>query len=175
MPTPVAHSIAGAAIYLAGTRTRAFEPKLLLASAAAACLADIDFAIGVLIGRNIHHYFTHSLGFTALFAVAVFLASRWLGRPRPARDAAVLGLCYLSHVLLDMLSKDTRAPYGVELFWPFSGEFYISPVLVFDDIWRGTLAKLLGLHNWLAVLREVLLVGPPAALVLYWRRRTQPE
>jgi inner membrane protein len=171
MPTPVAHSIAGAAISIAWSKKRPIEPKIFIASLAAACLADIDFAIGFLLGRNIHHYFTHSVGFTVLFAAAVYLASRWLSRASPASDACLLGVSYLSHVLLDMLSKDTRAPYGVELFWPFSGQFYISPILVFDDIWRGTLAKLFGLHNWLAVLREIWIVGPAAALVFYWKKR----
>jgi hypothetical protein len=45
--------------------------------------------------------------------------------------------------------------------------------LVFDDIWRGTLAKLFGLHNWLSVAREILIVGPTTALGLWWWRRRQ--
>ncbi len=142
------------------------DQKLILASVASACLADIDFGIGFLLGRNVHHYFTHSLGFTLLFAGAAYSLSR-----ERAFNTLVLGASYLSHVLLDLLSKDTAAPYGVELLWPLSSEFYISPILVFDDIWRGTLAKLFSLHNWLAVAREVLVVGPLAAIVALWWRR----
>ena len=33
-----------------------------------ASFADVDFGISFLIGKNVHHYFTHSLGFTLLFA-----------------------------------------------------------------------------------------------------------
>ena len=81
----------------------------------------------------------------------------------------MLGAAYLTHVVLDMFSKDTAAPFGVELLWPFSDAFTISPVLFFDDIWRGTLDKLFGLHNWIAVAREVAIVGP-IVLLFWWRR-----
>ncbi len=166
MPTLVAHSLTGATIALLASRARPLEAKLLVASVASACFADIDFGIGFLLGRNVHHYFTHSLGFTLLFAGAAYSLSR-----ERAFNTWVLGASYLSHVLLDLLSKDTAAPYGLQLFWPLSDEFYISPVLLFEDIWRGTLAKLLGLHNWLAVAREILVVGPPTALAFSWWMR----
>jgi membrane-bound metal-dependent hydrolase YbcI (DUF457 family) len=169
MPTPVAHSLAGATIALLANGRGPLDRKFLAASVVASCLPDIDFAIGFLVGRNVHHYFTHSLGFAVLFAGAAYLLSRY----RRGFHTLVLGASYLSHILLDLLSEDTAAPYGVQLLWPLSQEFYISPVLVFDDIWRGTLAKLLGLHNWLAVVREILIVGPMAALVLTWRRRRE--
>ena len=168
MPTPVAHALAGTALYLRASRNK--DLWLASSTVVAACLADIDFAIGFLTGQNYHHYFTHSLGFTTFFGLGAYFFARWAGRQRPGRDGLILGSAYLSHVLLDLLSKDTAAPYGVELFWPFSDAFYISPVLVFDDIWRGTLSKLFGLHNWLAVLREVLIVGP-LVLLVGWRRR----
>ncbi len=173
MPTPVAHSLAGAATALLSSGKRPLDLKLLAASAVAASFADIDFGIGFLLGQNVHHYFTHSVGFTLVFAGTVYLLARAYARKRPAFDALVLGAAYLSHLLLDMLSKDTAPPYGIQLFWPLSREFYISPILVFDDIWRGTLGKLLGLHNWLAVAREVLIVGPPAALAFLWWKRRQ--
>jgi membrane-bound metal-dependent hydrolase YbcI (DUF457 family) len=143
----------------------------LVASVIAASLPDIDFGIGFLIGRNVHHYFTHSIGFTLMFAAASYLASRVSGRARPGFDALVLGGCYLSHVFLDLFSKDTAPPYGLQLLWPFSADFHISPVLLFDDIWRGTLAKLLGLHNWLAVAREIAIVGPVTAVTFAWWKR----
>lgn len=173
MPTPVAHSLAGTTIALLASRGSAIDKRLFAGSVVAACFADVDFGIGFLIGRNVHHYFTHSLGFTLLFTGTAYLLSRALARNRPRFDALVLGLSYLSHVFLDLLSKDTAAPYGLELLWPLSERFYISPVLVFEDIWRGTLAKLFGLHNWLAVAREVLVVGPPTAVALLWRKRRQ--
>jgi membrane-bound metal-dependent hydrolase YbcI (DUF457 family) len=167
MPTPVAHSLAGAAIALVATRRRPLDRNLLGASVVAACLADLDFGIGFLLGKNVHHHFTHSFGFAVLCAGAAY----FLARDHPQFHAKVLGASYLSHVLLDLLSKDTAPPFGLQILWPLSEEFHISPILVFDDIWRGSLAKLFGLHNWLAVAREVLIVGPAAVIALWsWKR-----
>jgi membrane-bound metal-dependent hydrolase YbcI (DUF457 family) len=171
MPTPVGHALAGAGIFAAtGTHPPRRDDWLLSSSVLAACFPDIDFGISFLAGQNYHHYFTHSLGFNIIFVVAAYALARLWRRDQPLRDAAILGAAYLSHLLLDMLSKDTAAPYGIELFWPLSSGFHISPVLLFDDIWRGTVAKLLGLHNWLAVAREVAIVGPVALALWWWRR-----
>jgi membrane-bound metal-dependent hydrolase YbcI (DUF457 family) len=175
MPTPVAHSLAGLAIGFVSQRRKRPDRNLVILAIASACLADFDFAISFMTGVNYHHYFTHSLGFTVLFSLAVYAAARVAGRAQPGFDTLVLGVSYLSHVLLDLVSEDTAAPYGLELLWPFSDRFFVSPVLLFDDIWRGTLAKLLGLHNWIAVGREALIVGPPAALLVLWSLRARRQ
>jgi membrane-bound metal-dependent hydrolase YbcI (DUF457 family) len=83
----------------------------------------------------------------------------------------VIASGYLSHILLDILARDTTAPFGVQLFWPFSNAFLISPVLVFSDIWRGSLALLFGLHNWLAMGREIVVLVPVVGLFWWLRRR----
>ncbi|HXV59826.1 MAG TPA: metal-dependent hydrolase [Vicinamibacteria bacterium] len=162
MPTPAAHALTGASIYfvaLLNNRT------VFLAALVAACLPDVDFGISFLTGVNYHHYFTHSLGATAIFTAAVFVTTQ------NVRETLVLGGAYLSHVLLDMLAVDKVAPYGVELFWPVSDRFFISPILVFDDVRRGTLGILLSAHNGLAAAREVAIVGP-IALGLAWLTRS---
>lgn len=168
MPTPVAHALAGTAVYLAARKRE--DLRLYFGAVVAACFADLDFGLNFLTGENYHHYFTHSLVFASLFSAAAFGLAKLSGRDRPGRDAAILGLAYLTHMGLDLFSKDTSPPYGMELFWPFSKEFVIAPLALFDDIWRGTLAKLLSLHNWLAVGREILLLGPVVALAWWWRR-----
>jgi membrane-bound metal-dependent hydrolase YbcI (DUF457 family) len=126
------------------------------------------------VGRSYHHYFTHSLGFAPIFAVVVYLLARALKRSRPLRETGVLTAVYLSHILLDFLGKDTSPPFGVQLFWPFSDAFYISPITIFDEVWRGTLGKLFGWHNWWTVAREVLILVPVAVL-LWWRRSPSPQ
>ncbi len=172
MPTPVAHALAGTAVYLSAFRGGRRRKDLVLFAAAvvAACFADLDFGLNFLTGENYHHYFTHSVAFASLFMLGAYFFSRLSTRVAPGRDAGILALAYLTHILLDLFSKDTSAPYGLELWWPFSDAFYIAPFTVFDDIWRGTLQKLLALHNWLAVAREVLIVGP-VVLFFWWRRR----
>lgn len=170
MPTPVAHTLAGAGIYLAFRRRD--DLWLFAAAVFGACFADLDFGLNFLTGKNYHHYFTHSIAFASLFSLGSYFAARAFGRPEPGRDAWVLGAAYLTHMGLDLFSKDTSEPYGMELWWPFSKEFAIAPVTLFSDIFRGTLAKLLSLHNWLAVAREVAIVGPMVAAVWWWRKRS---
>lgn len=173
MPTPVAHALAGTAVYLSASRGahgRRENLWLFATAVVAACFADLDFGLNFLTGENYHHYFTHSIAFASLFTMGSYFFARLSKRVAPVRDAWVLGLAYLTHLGLDAFSKDTSAPFGMELLWPFSKAFYIAPFTVFDDIWRGTLAQLLSLHNWLAVGREVLIVGP-VVLFLWWRRR----
>jgi membrane-bound metal-dependent hydrolase YbcI (DUF457 family) len=147
---------------------------LLGATLLAALLPDLDLAIGPFAGRSYHHYFTHSLGFSVLFAGFTYLAMRRLGRVSPRRDALVIASGYLSHILLDMLAKDTTPPFGVQLFWPLADAFLISPVTVFSDVWRGSLALLFSLHNWLAMGREILLLVPVVGL-LWWLRRRRAQ
>lgn len=174
MPTPVGHALGGVAVYLAARNKASLQGGLAFASAclATSLLPDLDFAIGPFAGRSYHHYFSHSLGFAALFAVAAYLLARAAARAQPLRDAAILLAVYLSHIFLDLLAKDTSPPFGVQLFWPFSDTFIISPLLIFDDIWRGTLTKLFGPHNWWSVAREVAVLGP-VCLAVRWRRRQQ--
>jgi len=169
MPTPVSHALAGTSVYLWSRRGR--DPWFFLAAVFAACFADLDFMLNLLTGKNYHHYFTHSLAFATLFFGASFIALKALKRPDPGRDAAILFLAYLTHMGLDLFSKDTTAPFGMELWWPFSKEFAIAPVILFDDIERGTLAKLFSAHNWLAVGREVVIVGPIVAASWWWSRK----
>ena len=62
---------------------------------AAACIgvslfSDLDFAIKPFVGRSYHHYFTHSLGFAAIFAVVVYLLARALKRSRPLWETGAL-------------------------------------------------------------------------------------
>jgi membrane-bound metal-dependent hydrolase YbcI (DUF457 family) len=176
MPTPVGHVLGGAAAYLA-TTDRALREDMGLA---AACIGvslfpDLDFAITPFAGRSYHHYFTHSLGFAALFAIAVYLLARVLKRSRPFREASILTAVYLSHILLDFLGKDTTTPFGVQLFWPFSDVFYISSISIFDEVWRGSLGKLFGWHNWWTMAREVLIMAPVTAFLWWWRRLPLPN
>ena len=144
---------------------------LLGATLTAALVPDLDLLIGPFTGRTYHHYFTHSLGFTGLFAVVVYGVARTMGRASPSRDTLLLTLAYLSHIVLDLLGKDTTPPFGVQLFWPFSDQFFISPVVVFSDVWRGSLSRTFGLHNWLALGREAVLLVPVVGLSWWLRRR----
>ena len=173
MPTPVGHALGGLAAYLAAPPTKKAQQDwtLLGATLLAALLPDLDLAIGSFAGRSYHHYFTHSLGFSVLFAGIAFWAMGRMGRAPAGRDALVMASGYVSHILLDLLGKDTTPPFGVQLLWPFSDAFFISPVPVFSDVWRGSPAVTFGLHNWLAMGREMLVLLPVVGLLAWFRRR----
>ena len=176
VPTPVGHALGGLAVYIGGQYGEGVRKDwtLLGATLVAALLPDLDLAIGPFAGTSYHHYFTHSLGSTALVAGIAYWTMRKMGRASPGRDASVIAAGYLSHIILDMLTKDTTPPFGVQLLWPLSDAFFISPVSIFSDVFRGSLTLLFGLHNWLAMGREILVLVPVVGL-LWWLRRRRAQ
>jgi membrane-bound metal-dependent hydrolase YbcI (DUF457 family) len=144
-----------------GGRAPANDFRLLLLAAAVANAPDLDFAIVALFDAGgWHRSFTHSLAFSLAVGLAV-LAYRGVGR---AREAAVVALALMSHAALDFAA--TLRAGGVQLFWPASrqrfklGLFGLSE-FPFQFRWDELL---------LAVLFELLIFGPPLALLLLVRR-----
>jgi hypothetical protein len=91
---------------------------------------------------------------------------RW---PRPAvlGLAAVLG--WSSHVVLDLLNRDTHPPIGLMALWPITEGYYKVPWPIFMDIGR-TLDWKTVRHDALALAWEATLLCP--LLVVIWRART---
>jgi len=158
---PVAHGLVGAGLVAAALPRAGRRRLLLLAGAALANAADLDFLLVFFFrSRAWHRGFTHSL----FFALAVFLCLLLaLGRRR-AREAVAFGLAYTSHALLDFAT--TRAGGGLELFWPFSADRFALRWWGLSEI-PSTLPPAEVLKS-LAV--EFLLFAPPFLLVLLWRR-----
>jgi hypothetical protein len=99
-----------------------------------------------------------------MVGVAAGLIARVARVPRARVFAVWCFLAYASHLLLDMLSTDSRAKYGVPLFWPLSGMYFNAPFDVFIAITRepgsgSFLARIFSWHNAQAVLREMLIMG----------------
>jgi membrane-bound metal-dependent hydrolase YbcI (DUF457 family) len=61
---------------------------------------------------------------------------------RVLRIAVICAAAYGSHLLLDWLAVDRRAPYGLQLLWPFSDGWYISGLDVFPQTERRNLLSL---------------------------------
>jgi membrane-bound metal-dependent hydrolase YbcI (DUF457 family) len=181
MPSPVGHALAGVIVgLLAGGRTRhahqtavetpgrphairrgwlpALFSRTVLLAAAAAVAPDLDF----LWGR--HNMETHSLGMAALAGLGVVA---WT-RGGDLRLGMVVALAWASHVLFDWLGSDTTPPLGVMALWPLSGEFYFAHAYVFEAISRRTHLPNFWSHNLWAVMLELLLLLPLAALAA-WR------
>lgn len=174
MPTPVGHTLAGLSIYFISNKKVDSLRELwgFIPFFIATLAADLDFIPGLIIGEpNIyHHGVTHSI-FTSIFFAFIF--SLIFSLNRVFRDRfLIFSSLFLSHILLDYFSLDTGFPYGIPLFWPFSNKYFYPDMPVFLDIQRESVGNLLfSYHNWLAVLRELLILGPVAVLSLIYNRK----
>ncbi len=186
MPTPLGHSLAGFAVY--GFSARAQEHDrldLLFLSVVLANAPDLDFIPGLLIGKPslYHQGITHSLG----FAVLVSLGITWIYRLRGKPTSALFPLCFFScasHLVLDCLGPDGKAPFGLPLLWPISNEYFLSPVSVFLGVRHDDSASvsalewiksLFDLHNLAAIVVETLLIAPFVFLSQKLRSESRDE
>lgn len=141
-------------------------PRAALAAlAVAGAVADLDLLAGV------HSGPTHGLGFAAIAGAIGWIV--WRTPPRARAGGARLGVAvaaaYASHTLLDWLSTDTSAPFGIMALWPFSSEYYISSLQIFLPVSRRYWLAEAWLLNLRAVIRELLLLGPLLWMV-WWIR-----
>jgi inner membrane protein len=99
-------------------------------------LPDFDFLLGFVFGRPgmFHRGVSHTVVAAVLFGVAVGFVQHWRGRERFRSAAIAFGAAYLSHLVLDFLTIDHRPPFGGQFLWPFSAEYWISPVTLFHEI-----------------------------------------
>ena len=191
MPSPVAHSLAGIALGETKDNTFTTKDRFLFYTLAIffALFPDLDFIPGYFRGNpNLyHHGISHSIGFGVMVALlfgwtfSKFLHSTWKG-------VLFVFLLYLSHLLLDYLTVDTRPPIGEPLFWPLWDRYIISPVLIFSDVQKtsdsGTFFRsLFVMHNLLGMVKEFFILLPFVLLPpffksngrLSWRNLTKSK
>jgi membrane-bound metal-dependent hydrolase YbcI (DUF457 family) len=155
VPSPIGHLLGGAVVGYA------IAPSAVLLCAVAGAAPDVDF----LWGR--HNQETHSIA-AAMAAGLVVLAWK-----RDARLAAAVTIAWLSHVLFDWLGSDTTPPLGVKALWPLSSDYYFSNAFFFEAISRRYWLDNFISHNLWAVAREILILGPPLAIVMAIRLRAR--
>ena len=170
MPSPVGHGLGGIAVgWLAAPRQNR-EAAFVLAAVAIA--PDLDLVFGT------HREASHSIG-AAVLAGLIALAVARFARSASWRDAmrwsGAVALAWLSHVVLDWLSNDTRPPIGVMALWPFTQAHFKAAIEIFPPVSRRYWESQFWLYNLRAVLAELLIVGPIAALVLWSARRARPR
>jgi len=183
MPSPVAHSLVGYCVYqLTAGATRCHHWSLLALYLAVANVPDLDFVPGLLVGHagRYHHGLTHSIGFAALFGLGVSALLYFYKQAAIRRNFTIFFCLYFSHVILDYLSVDGSAPFGVPLFWPLSSRYYIASFALFPDIQRVSsstsmfISSLFSLHNFWSVCVELFVLFPFVLLLWAWRRRSEP-
>lgn len=168
MPSPLGHALAGAAAGWALT-IPSKQPAALSGVwrtgawfAALGALPDLDLALGA------HRAISHSIGAAVIVGLAAGALTR-SGRVALASIAA-----YASHALLDWLAADSSPPLGVMALWPFTTNYYLSGVEMFDSIWRKKETPDFWPHNLKAIARELLILLPPALIAYYYYHRRRP-
>jgi membrane-bound metal-dependent hydrolase YbcI (DUF457 family) len=141
---------------------------------AAACAADLDFVAGLAAGdwNRFHQGASHSLPVALALGIALAgLPIRHLGGWR--RRWALFTALAVSHLALDLVTRDARPPYGIPLLWPFSASYVHGPFELFPNMERGSLAVALSPGNWRALVTEVLVLGPVVAVAAARRPRSR--
>lgn len=176
MTSPVGHGLTGLAggllLPASSVRARLWMIVLFVVSANA---ADFDFIPGFIINdfNAFHRGPTHSFSFAIVWGALVWLIVRRFSK-RPILIALVSSLFYASHLILDYFGSDTRAPFGVPLFWPISGDHFVHASPVFGGIKHGVpgdslqtvIAQVFSPHNFKALGLEILVTLP--IVVICW-------
>lgn len=166
MCSPVGHSLAGYALYLACNKNCKLigDWKKIILYFFAANAPDLDFIPGIFLGdaNRFHHGISHTLGFSLLFALVMYAIPRF----RTKKDFTIFFLLYLTHVVIDFLTADAGFPSGVMLFWPFTQKYFISSFSLFSDIHHLFLSDLFDLHNIRAIVREIIIFSPLIVLLI---------
>ncbi|MFC1657198.1 metal-dependent hydrolase [Candidatus Moduliflexota bacterium] len=177
MTTPIGHSLTAIALWKA-FRPRAgkvlFNPWLWLAVISANA-PDLDFLPGLIAGDEsiFHRSAGHSTGGAGIYGALVFGAVILItGKSRAALAASAIGLSLFgSHLLLDLFTRDPAPPYGMQLFWPFSREYHLSPRTFFPNLDRHPFdLSVVGRALPVAAF-ELVIFLPLLAVAEAWRRR----
>jgi len=141
MCSPVGHALAALSIGTARGNV-VITPSYIVFCLFSGIAADLDFLVGWALGdiNGYHRLGSHSLVAAGSYGlVAGIVCALWYGNGYKARVwGATAGLGYLSHIILDMLSRDESNPVGLQLFWPFNEAFYSSPIFVFPKFLHET-------------------------------------
>ena len=174
MPSPVGHAVAGVIVALASEKSARLRPRptssailwtLLLVCAFLAALPDIDY-----IYPEYHRGPTHSISAVVMVTLIAAGVTRLITGSFAWRVAAVCGLAYFSHIVMDWLGEDPTATPGVMALWPMSDRLFISGWDWFRSTWRiDPLAPLNFVHNAKTLAQELILLGP-ILFWLLWRR-----
>jgi inner membrane protein len=171
MPSPIGHALGGIAAGAAVSGRAGWAS--LLGFAVLGAMPDADFLLPIP-----HRGPTHSLGSAILVFLVAWPALTWR-RPAgwqgisAARLALAIAAAWGSHTLLDWLGADSSTPRGVMALWPLATTYYVSGLDVFNNISRRYWLPGFWKVNAVAVLRELMLLGPVAALADWLSRRGQ--
>ena len=128
MASPVSHSLVGFALGLAIQPNQGrMSWAWLIFVTFAANAPDFDFLPGFAVGdpNRFHQGGSHSFVSAVLFGLMCGLVA-WMIRRPILLMGTTGGSLYLSHLVVDLLTRDRRPPMGLPLLWPVSQEYFVS-------------------------------------------------
>ena len=176
MPTPIGHALAGLAVAWsaeppnkAQPLARALARPLTLACLTLAVLPDLD-----LLYPPVHRTATHSIGAVVLIAIIAAGVTGWVTGRINWRIAVTCAAACASHILTDWLGTDRNyAPYGIQMFWPFDHQWYISGWDVFLPVERRNPFSAATIRtNASAAIREIVILGALVLAIWFVRQRS---
>jgi len=139
--------------------------------------ADTDYIPGYFIGNPnlFHHGMTHSFVFGIIVSSIVGLLYYAIKRESFFKMSIFMFLTYSSHLIMDYFGKDTRFPFGEQLFWPISDEYFLSSFYIFNDVHKASSSdiffqSLFSWHNLATIIQEILILTPILILIEYIRK-----
>jgi len=194
MPTPFGHALAGVAAawavdlvpgrrgHEAASRPASVYERaggiLTPICAGLAAVPDADLIFGG------HRTATHSIIAAGVVAIVAGGVTAWVTRiagPHTTRStntapagrvALMCGVAYATHLLLDWLQIDRNPPSGIQLLWPFSGEWFISGADLFPRTERNDVLSAVALRtNLSAIVFEAAILLP--IVVALWSVRVK--
>ncbi len=170
MPSPVGHALGGliAGWLIAGRGAPAAVSRISNITWRAALFGGLALAPDLDLLFGTHSTYTHSVGAVLIVGLATLLVT---GGRRPLL-ALACAAAWGSHLVLDWLGADSTPPLGIMALWPFTNDFYLSPIPVFNAISRRYWLPDFYRHNTVAVLRELVLLVPLAWLA--WKVASRP-
>jgi len=186
MPSPIAHTLIGAALGSAllvpaspgsvtGFRSEADKRYLLIAGCIVlANLPDIDFLPGILTGslNTFHHGYSHSLGWILLVSTGLWCLFR--SRRTDATGAfawIVMTVVLFSHLLADYFCEDGGAPFGIPFWWPISSHYFVGSPNLFFAMEKSNVAAVLTFANVGPAMWEAFVGGAFLLAVIAWKTR----
>jgi membrane-bound metal-dependent hydrolase YbcI (DUF457 family) len=141
---------------------------------------DIDYLPGLLQGRmnDYHHILSHSLGWSILCSLGLWLLWKALDKTVRIRQAMLVLTLVCSHLLVDLVTQDGAPPFGILFFWPFSDRYVQGPFWIFAMARKDNLGMIFQWYNVKVMLRELLVVLPFFVGMMAWKlkgRGTGPD
>lgn len=134
MPSPIAHTATAYFIYklnLSNPRSFIGETLDIPYIVLLGNLADLDFLPQLFFQINSHRGPSHSLSIALLVSVVCAMLYRWWSPATVQKFFwLTLGL-YISHLFLDFWTAGGR---GIQLFWPFSNQYFMSSIPFFPRV-----------------------------------------